>query len=74
MVVGLAAAFLTALAAILALGARARRVAPPPARRSELIVDWTREWRRALNSLDRPVPGERRRRQRPSARSSSRAS
>jgi hypothetical protein len=69
----LAAALLTALAAILALGVRARRVAPPPARRNELIVDWTREWRRALNSLDSPVPGERRPRQVPS-RSSSRAS
>ncbi len=65
----LAAALFTALAAILALGVRARRVAPPPARRNELIFDWTREWRRALNSLDRPVPGERRRR--PAPRSSS---
>jgi hypothetical protein len=72
MVALLATALLTALAAILALGVRARRVAPPPARRNELIIDWTREWRRALNSLDRPVPGERRRRQ--GARSSSRAS
>ena len=62
----LAAALLTALAAILALGVRARRVAAPPARRNELIVDWTREWRRALNSLDRPAPGERRRPQAPS--------
>ena len=67
----LAAALLTALVAILAIGLRARSVAPPPARRNELIVDWTREWRRALNSLDRPVPGERRRRQ---ASRSSRAS
>jgi hypothetical protein len=61
MFVGLAAALLTALTAILAIGVRTRRVAPPPARRNELIVDWTREWRRALNSLDRPAPGERRR-------------
>ena len=68
----LAAALFTALAAILALGVRARRVAPPPARRNELIVDWTREWRRALNSLDRPVPGQRRRRA--AWRSSSRSS
>jgi hypothetical protein len=59
----LAIALLMALTAILGIGARARRAAPPPARRNELIVDWTREWRRALNSLDRPVPGERRRRQ-----------
>ena len=63
MFVGLAAALLTALTALLAYGVLARRVAPPPARRNELIVDWTREWRRALNSLDRPAPGERRRRQ-----------
>ena len=66
-----AAALFVGVAAILAVGVRARRVAPPPARRNDLIVDWTREWRRALNSLDRPVPGERRRR--PASRWSPRA-
>jgi len=36
----------------------ARRPGPPPARRDDGVVDWTRQWRRALDSLDRPVPGE----------------
>jgi hypothetical protein len=58
----IATVLLAACAALLAAGLLARRAAPPPARRNELIVDWTREWRRALKSLDRPVPGERRRR------------
>jgi hypothetical protein len=71
MLAWLAAALFVGVAAILAVGVRARRVAPPPARRNDLIVDWTREWRRALNSLDRPAPGERRRR--PAPRSSPRA-
>ena len=37
----------------------AARPGPPPARQAELVVDWTRQWRRALDSLDRPLPGER---------------
>ena len=72
MLAWLAVALVAGLAALLAFGALSRRVAPPPARRNELIIDWTREWKRALNSLDRPAPGERRRR--PASRSSTRAS
>jgi hypothetical protein len=72
MFVWIATVLLAASTALVVAGLLARRAAPPPARRNELIVDWTREWRRALKSLDRPLPGERRRR-RSTSRSSTRA-
>ena len=44
---------------VAALAWYAGRPGPPPARQAELVVDWTRQWRRALDSLDRPLPGDR---------------
>jgi len=39
---------------------QAHRASPPPARRDDGVIDWTRQWRRALDSLDRPLPSQRR--------------
>ena len=49
------------LISLIGLGAGwyVHRPGPPPARQGDLVVDWTRQWRRALDSLDRPLPGER---------------
>jgi hypothetical protein len=47
-----------------------RRRVPPPQRSETLTVDWTKQWRRALDSLDAPPPRRRagRLRRRPPAR------
>lgn len=57
MLLGLSIGIIVAslLAVLLWLG---RRPGPPPLSRDDGVVDWTRQWRRALNSLDRPSRDE----------------
>jgi len=41
---------------LLGLALFGNRAGPPPAQRVDGVVDWTRQWRKALDSLDRPLP------------------
>jgi hypothetical protein len=62
---------LVALLVLFMLGAtNGRRRVPPPQRSATLTVDWTKQWRKALDSLDAPPPRGRiaRLRRRPAAR------